>query len=698
MAEEGEEKVQMEVEQETRAGCGVCCPPDPDVLGLKKYDYKWLCMPTLPCLSKGGVPPPVFLGKDEKVPLLLAIVMGLQHALAMVAGIATSGGLLIAGDACFAWQQDTEMCKSKPYLVSAAWITSGILTIIQVFRARILSTKYYLGTGLISVMGTSFTFLPVARDMVVSRIMEAKVLGECNGMDCPEAGMKGYGRFLGTCMVAALLEIFIAMLPPRVIKKLFPPVVTGCAVMLIGGGLIGAGMKYVGGGVFCADNNEGKQAAIGFGPQLCNENGDVVLGFGAPQYIGLAMSVVLFTTFLQFFGSPFLKSTSLFFGLLFGMLVSGLATYEAVAGDQTLCSAEPEKPCVGGFARATVGKAYGYWNSARIDEAPAFTFLWAGSPNPLAYLGFAPEYLLPLLIGFFISTAETVGDIGLSCDASEIPSEGDDFDSRVQGGLLADGLNSFVAALMTSPPNTTFSQNNGVIALTRCASRAAGFACAGWLILFGVVGKFGAVMSSVPICVVGGLTLMCFSMVFVGGIKILAAQPITRRTSFILTLSLGFGMGVAMVPHLFEAGGTGSFYSKNMAHNYGFWPARDACKTFYTVPHFLATDAVNGRAIATKAKCTHGSYTSETMSSADCAGVGGTYTAAVTQPLVVETCISNNGHCCSEYDDGKKMWRTSIVMILKTPYCIGTLLALFLNLALPYDAEDAAKGGVEVKV
>mmetsp|Transcript_156650 Transcript_156650/g.502832 ORF Transcript_156650/g.502832 Transcript_156650/m.502832 type:complete len:692 (+) Transcript_156650:64-2139(+) len=678
----------VEVAQETGVGCGVCCWPDPDILGLKKYNYKWLCMPSLPCFSKDGVPPPVFLAKDEKLPLLLAIIMGLQHALAMVAGIATSGGLLIAGDACFDFQKDSEMCNSKGYLVSAAWITSGFLTIIQVFRCRILKTKYYLGTGLVSVMGTSFTFLPVARDMVVSSIMEAKVAGECIGLDCPGAGMKGYGRFLGTCMVAAFLEIFLAMLPPRYIKKLFPPVVTGCAVMLIGGGLIGSGIKYVGGGVFCADNMEGKHAALGFGPQLCNENGDVVLRFGAPQYIGLACTVIFFTPFLQFFGSPFLKSTSLFFGLLFGMIVSGLASYEAVAGDQTMCSAEPGKPCIGGFASATVGKAYSYWNSDRIEESESFTFLWDNEPNPLLFLGFAPEYFLPILIGFFISTAETVGDIGLSCDASEIPSEGDDFDSRVQGGLLADGLSSFLAAIMTSAPNTTFSQNNGVIALTRCASRAAGFACAGWLILFGVVGKFGAIMSSVPICVVGGLVFMCFSMVFVGGIKIIASKPITRRTSYILTLSLGMGMGVAMVPHLFEAGSTGSYFSKNMAHNYGFWPAKDASKTFYTVPHFLATPAVNGRATVTKAKCIVGNYSSESISENDCTGLSGVYTDAVTQQLVVENCISNNGHCCTEYDATQKMWRTSIVMILKTPYCIGTLLALFLNLALPYDKED----------
>ena len=72
------------------------------------------------------------------------------------------------------------MCESREYLVSAAWITSGILTIIQVFRAKIIGTGYYLGTGLISVMGTSFTFLPIAREMVIRAITDAQAEGKCD--------------------------------------------------------------------------------------------------------------------------------------------------------------------------------------------------------------------------------------------------------------------------------------------------------------------------------------------------------------------------------------------------------------------------------------------------------------------------------------------------------------------------------------
>ena len=82
---------------------------------------------------------------------------------------------------------------------------------------------------------------------------------------------------------------------------------------------------------------------------------------------------------------------------------------------------------------------------------------------------------------------------------------------RIQGGLLGDGLSSFVAALGTSLPNTTFSQNNGVISLTRCASRQAGLAAAGWLLLAGILAKIAAFFATIPDCVLGGMTTCALS-------------------------------------------------------------------------------------------------------------------------------------------------------------------------------------------
>ncbi|KAJ8599569.1 hypothetical protein CTAYLR_004657 [Chrysophaeum taylorii] len=655
--------------EEAGAGCGVCLvePSFDGLIGTKQYDYGYLCLPSMPW-AKGGVEPPMFLGKDEKLPLLLSLVMGLQHALAMVSGIAVGGGLLIAGDTCFAWQLDSEMCDARDYLVSAAWITSGLLTAVQVLRAKILGTSFYLGTGLISVMGTSFTFLPIARDMVVSEILDAQNEGKCNSEgDCVGFGRRGYGKFLGTAMVAGLFEICLALVPPKLREKFFPSVVTGVAVMLIGGALISTGIKYIGGGVFCAENDLSRSVSFG-GPQMCTENGNVVLPFGAPEYVGLGFSVIAMSVFLQFFGSPFLKSTFLFWGLMFGVFVAGVTTYEAKEGDYTLRD--------GNEVPAKVGRQYKYFNDQRIKDANYFIFLW----DTTFPIRFAPEYFLPILIGYFVSSAETIGDITMSCVASRIPASGKNLEQRIQGGLLADGLNSILACLFTSPPNTTFSENNGIIALTACASRSAGFSCAFWLILFGIIGKLGAAFNSIPICVVGGIVLQCFAMVFVSGVTI-ATSNFTRRNAFILMLSLGFGLGVAMEPNLFEGGGGFGYYSQNLNFVYGFWPRFKTCKEF---PRVDATTIIE------PAYCTVNNFTwtsEDEEFATHCVGLEGLYVDAVTVTTNdrVKTCVDDNGDCCVKYDKGKKSNRTTAITILKTPYCLGFVTALILHLLLPED-------------
>lgn len=326
-------------------------------------------------------------------------------------------------------------------MVSTSWLASGILTLIQVFRCKIRGTPFYLGTGLISVMGTSFTFLPIAREMTTAYIQDAKNTGDprcvtldSGVIDCPRVGMEGYGAFLGTCMVACFLEIAISFIPSRsepraapaahshalphalprtrrIRAKMFPPVVLGVAVMMIGAGLVSSGIKYVGGGVFCGENMATRAAAFGSGPQICNENGDVTLAFGAPQHIGLAASVILFGVVLNVAGSPFLKSTFLFWGLVFGTIVAAISSYTDDEGIQ-----------------------YDYFGDSakeKVDAAPAFVFFWSEDQFPIS---FDIVYLLPILLATYITTAETVGDVTMTALYSGI-TDPEDVNERRQTRL-----------------------------------------------------------------------------------------------------------------------------------------------------------------------------------------------------------------------------------------------------------------------
>lgn len=100
----------------------------------------------------------------------------------------------------------------------------------------------------------------------------------------------------------------------------------------------------------------------------------------------------------------------------------------------------------------------------------------------------------------------------------------------------------------TSLPLTTFAQNNGVISLTAVASRQAGWACAAWLFLLGVLGKVAGAITTIPDCVVGGMTTFLFANVIASGIKIMVGEHLTRRNRFIMACSLGLGIGVSLVP------------------------------------------------------------------------------------------------------------------------------------------------------
>ena len=152
-------------------------------------------------------------------------------------------------------------------------------------------------------MGTSFTFLPIFEIGIRQQTAD--------GVDSEAA----YGRMLGTSMLCCLLELFFSVMPLMWVKKIFPPIVTSITVILIGVALTGTGMKYWGGGAVCADMiwkqhgqiSDEAAALIPAGPGPLCFNGDVALGFGASQFVGLGFSVMAFLVLIEVFGSVFMK-------------------------------------------------------------------------------------------------------------------------------------------------------------------------------------------------------------------------------------------------------------------------------------------------------------------------------------------------------------------------------------------------------
>lgn len=152
--------------------------------------------------------------------------------------------------------------------------------------------------------------------------------------------------------------------------------------------------------------------------------------------------------------------------------------------------------------------------------------------------------------------------------------------------MLADGLNGIIAGLCTITPMSTFAQNNGVIALTRCANRKAGYACCLWLLVMGIFAKFAAALVAIPSSVLGGMTTFLFSAVATSGIRIISTVPFTRRTRFILTAALAVGFGAILVPTWFSYVFT---YTGNNHALLGFFNAIElVMETGFAVTAFLA--------------------------------------------------------------------------------------------------------------
>ncbi|KAJ9609351.1 hypothetical protein H2200_005678 [Cladophialophora chaetospira] len=471
------------------------------------YDYAFLFTPRLPFMKKSTQSAP-FFGLNDKMPIFLALLLGFQHALSMLAGLITPP-IILSGSSGAALAPETAQ-----YLVSTSLIVCGILSAVQITRFHVYHSRYYIGTGLISVVGTSFATIPVAlgglSQMYDSGFCPTAPPTESGGVPVRLPCPRGYGAILGTAAICSLLEICLSFAPARVLKKVFPPLVTGPTVVLIGVNLIGTGFEnWAGGSGGCRSRPE--EGLF----QLCPTiNAPHPLAWGSAEFIGLGFSVFVTIILCERFGSPIMKSCAVVVGLLVGCIIAA---------------------------------ATNYFDDSGIKSAKAASFIWVET-FPLSLYG---PMVLPFLAVFLVLMMEAIGDITASCDVSRLEVEGPIFESRIQGGVLADGLNGMIACLCTITPVSTFAQNNGVIALTRCANRKAGYCCCLFLIIMGVFSKFAAALVAIPSAVLGGMTTFLFSAVAISGIRIISTVPFTRRNRFILTAAMSVGFGATLVPDWF---------------------------------------------------------------------------------------------------------------------------------------------------
>ena len=256
-------------------------------------------------------------------------------------------------------------------------------------------------------------------------------------------------QILGTAACCALLEIAMSFTPPRILQRIFPKIVTGPVILCIATHLIETGFKDWVGGSGCVG-------------KICPAVGAPMAGqWGSARFVGLGFLVFLTIILCEKWGSPIMKSCAVIVGLLVGCIVAA---------------------------------ACGYFSRTSIDAAPAATFLWVHT-FPLSVYGPA---VLPMLVVYIVLAQECIGDVTATCDVSRLEVEGEQYESRIQGAVLSDGLGGVLSALFTMPPMSTFAQNNGVISLTKCANRQVGYWCCFFLLVMGIFSKFGAALVAIP--------------------------------------------------------------------------------------------------------------------------------------------------------------------------------------------------------
>jgi len=173
---------------------------------------------------------------------------------------------------------------------------------------------------------------------------------------------------------------------------------------------------------------------------------------------------------------------------------------------------------------------------------------WVSVPVPFKFaLSFHWDAIFAMLIMYIVTAVETVGDIsgitmgGLKREAT---------DKELSGGIIADGLGSSFAALFGVLPNTSFSQNVGLVGITGVVNRFAIATGAVFLILAGFFPKIGAIVSIMPASVLGGAAIIMFSMIAISGINLIVQEPLDGRNGMIVALALGLGFGLGSVPEI----------------------------------------------------------------------------------------------------------------------------------------------------
>lgn len=331
------------------------------------------------------------------------------------------------------------------------------------------------------IMGTSSGFLGVMRSVAVS-------MG---------GGVIGYGAILGASIIGGLFETVLGFFI-KPLRKLFPSVVTGTVVLAIGLSLISVGVNSFAGGSGAKD-------------------------FGSAENLAIGAVVLIVIVVLKHFTKGITSTSAILFGIIFGYILCAIL---GAVLPHTGVDAEGVE-----YTKAWV------LNWSKIADSAWFSIPALLPVKPI----FDMSAIIPIGIMFIVTAVETVGDTA-GCIEGGMGREATD--KELSGSVTCDGLGSSFAALFGVLPNTSFSQNVGLVAMTKVVNRFALAVGAVFLVLCGLSPKLAAVVSIMPQSVLGGAAVMMFSSIAISGIQLITKYGVTNRVITIVSVALGVGYGL----------------------------------------------------------------------------------------------------------------------------------------------------------
>lgn len=384
-----------------------------------------------------------------KPPLGRALPLSLQHVLAMIAGVITPP-IIVAGVV-------GATPGEKLLLIQIAVLASGICTLFHLYGV------WRFGARLPAIFGVGFAYVPTLIAV---------------------GGQFGIEGILGAQLIGGITMMVVGYFI-QYIRHLFPPVVAGTVVLVIGLSLYDISIRYMAG------------------------SGNVdAPNFGDPANWVVALVTLLSVLVASQFGRGVIKLSAIIVGILVGYLLSlalGMVSFASVARAE-----------------------------------------WLAVPEVMPFeMEFHTAAIVSMVVICVINSVQTIGDLS----ATSVAGMNRELKTReLTGGLLGNGMTTAMSALFGALPTSTFSQNVGIVAMTKVISRFVLAIAGGFMLLAGLSPKFGALMTTIPYPVLGGATITVFGMITMTGIQLLIKDELSARNMTIVGLALALSLGIAAVP------------------------------------------------------------------------------------------------------------------------------------------------------